>query len=63
MADLEKVDVMLGIYSEKNYDMQGKNDENEINSRSNKQDHGLVNNDEEFRSCLNTNLVKRVVWP
>ena len=39
--------------------MQGENNENEIQSKSNRLDQGLVNNVEEFRSYLNTNLSKK----
>ena len=47
---------MLGNYREANFEMQGENDENEIDSRLNRQDEVLVNNDEIFRSYLNANF-------
>ena len=56
MSDLQNMDVMLGNYPEENYEVQRENDENEINSRSNRQDQELVKIDEHFRSSLNTNL-------
>ena len=47
---------MLGNYPDENYEIQGENDENEVESQSNRQDQELVHNDEEFRSYLNSNL-------
>ena len=56
MCDPENMDVMLGNYRRENYDVREEDNENEIDSRSNRQDHELIHNDEEFRSELNANL-------
>ena len=55
MFDLEN-DVMLSNCPEEIYEIQGENDENEVDSRSNRQGQKMVHNDEEFRSHSNTNL-------
>ena len=56
MSDLENMDVMLCNCPEEIYEIQGENDENEVDSRSNRQVQKLVHYDEEFRSYSNTNL-------
>ena len=56
MCDPDYMDVVLGNYPGENYDVREEDNENEIDSRSNRQDHELIHNDEELRSELNTNL-------
>ena len=56
MSALENKDVKLDNSPEENYEVQGEHDENEINSRSNRQDQELAKIDEDFMSSLNTKL-------
>ena len=56
MTDLENMDVMLSSYPRDNYEVQGKNSENEMDLRSSRQDQELNHNDGVFRSYLNNYL-------
>ena len=56
MSDTENLDVMLGSYQRDNSEIQDRTSENEIDSESNRQEGGSNQNENNYRSYLNTNL-------
>ena len=55
MSDIENLDVMLGSYQRDNSETQNGNNENEIDQRSDRREEGLNQNENDYRSYLNTN--------
>ena len=56
MSDIENLDVMLGSYQRYNSEMQDRTSENEIDSESNRREGSSNQNENNYRSYLNTNL-------
>ena len=56
MSDIENLDVMLGSYQRDNSEMQDRTSENEIDSESNRRGGRSNQNENNYRSYLNTNL-------
>ena len=56
MSDIENLDVMLGGYQRDNSEIQDRTSENEIDSESNRQGGSSNQNENNYRSYLNTNL-------
>ena len=56
MSDFENLDVMLGSYRRDNSEMQDRTSENEIGSESNRREGSSNQNENNYRSYLNTNL-------
>ena len=56
MSDRENLDVMLGSYQRDNSETQNGNNENQIDQRSDRREEGLNQNENDYRSYLNTNL-------
>ena len=56
MSDLENLDVMLGIYQRDNSESPNGNDEGEIDPRSIRREESSNQNENVYRSYLNTNL-------
>ena len=56
MSDIDNLDVMLGSYQRNNSGTQDGNNENEIDLRSNRRGESLIQNENDYRSYLNTNL-------
>ena len=55
MPDKENLDVMLNSYHRKNSESQNGNDEKGIHQRSDRREEDLNQNENDYRSYLNTN--------
>ena len=56
MSDIENLDVMLGSYQRSESEQQDRDNENDIDSRPVRREEGLNQNENDYRSYLNTNL-------
>ena len=56
LSDIENLDVMLGSYQRDNSEMQDRTSENRIDLESNRREDSSNQNENNYRSYLNTNL-------
>ena len=63
MSGIENLDVMLGSYQRDNCEAQNGNDKDEIDLRSTRHEKSANQNENDFRSYLNTNLSENSCLP